>query len=182
MRRCTLTAFRRVALVASATLATLALLPACASTSHDAKAAHAPAHDRFDLALLEGAWTTQAWGGTLNADYVTRRDGFTIGYTQLIKDGVPTYYEFEVFGRDAEGDYLVPHPAGKPAARFTLASSDADSVTYESPDKDFPTRIVYERSIVMSVGDHLIITLSDPFNNSAETQVFTFVRRLTEDN
>lgn len=160
-------------------LASLALLTACASQSHDAKQAHAPAHDRFDLSWLEGAWTTQAWGGTLNADYVARNDNLVIGYTHLIKDEAPTpaYHEFEVFARDADGDYLIPHPAGKPAPRFNLASRDTNSVTYENPEKDFPTRIVYQRIKDSRLGDQLIITLSDPFKNSSEPIAFTFTAR-----
>lgn len=177
MRHRSITALHLVALAAIASLAPLALISGCASQTHDAKAAHAPAHDRFDLSWLEGAWTTQAWDGTLNADYVTRADGFTIGYTHLIKDGVPAYHEFEVFGRDADGYYLIPHPAGTPAPRFALASHGTQRAVYENREKDFPTRIVYERIGDSRMGDQLIITLSDPFNQTSEPLVFTFTRR-----
>lgn len=157
---------------ASLALAPLSILSACASrqTGDRAREIH---RAESDLSWLEGAWTTQAWGGTLNADYITRADGFTIGYTHLVKDGSPTpvYHEFEVFGRDAEGHYLVPHPGGKPSPRFALVSHDAQIAIYENPSKDFPTRIVYQR-----VAGTLVITLSDPVKNSSEPQVFVFTK------
>lgn len=177
MRYRSTTALHLVALAAIAPLAPLALVPGCASQSHDTKAAHAPAHDRFDLSWLEGAWTASAWDGTLNADYTTRADGFTIGYTHLIKDGVQAYHEFEIFAHDATGFYLIPHPAGKPAPRFALTSHTPGRAVYENREKDFPTRIVYERIGDSRIGDQLIITLSDPLNKTSEPLVFTFTRR-----
>ena len=156
-------------LLIACALATFAPLAGCASQRAHADA---PRHDQLDLSWLQGAWTTHAWDGTLNADYATRPDGLTIGYTYLTKDGVQAYHEFELFARDADADYLIPYPGGKPAPRFNLASRDTKSATYENPDKSFPTRIVYQR-----FADTLIITLSDPFKNSADPIVFTFTPR-----
>lgn len=155
-------------------LAPLTLVPACATRAPhaDARVDHRGHRDALDLSWLEGSWTTQAWGGTLNADYATRDDATTIGYSVLTKDATQAYHEFEVFAHDADGYYLVPHPGGKPAPRFKLISKDTSIATYENPDKDFPTRIVYQR-----FADTLIITLSDPFKNSSEPIVFTFTPR-----
>ena len=126
-------------------------------------------HEGANLNWMEGRWSAQAWGGELRADYVARDDGLVIGHSQLFKDDQAVYHEFEVFGRDADGMWVVPHPGGKPAERFELASRSAKRLVFENPDKDFPTRIVYERK-----GDKLVITLSDPHGDSGKEEVFEF--------
>jgi hypothetical protein len=128
-----------------------------------------PAGQLASMAWLAGDWEGRVWGGIFHAYYCTPQGGRIISYNTLRKDGAITYHEFEVF--EVEGDKVVmrPFPRGKPATPLTLVTYDAQArrAVFENPDKDFPTRITYHRKS----DDRLVITLSDPHNNSDQSEV-----------
>ena len=114
------------------------------------------------------------WGGRFEAHYSTPDGGRILSHSRLFADGRERYYEFEVFEPHGELVQLLPFPKGKPATGFMLKSHDpvARKASFENPDKDFPTRIVYERV----ADDNLVITLSDPFGDSEKIEIFDLRR------
>lgn len=111
-----------------------------------------------ELGFLSGAWT---------GELTMRRDGQTTGPAQRYEaiyssadggvllstnkaydaSGAVEFFELELF-REREGRVvLVPHPGGRAAASFALTGLDraARRAVFESPDNDWPQRIVYER-------------------------------------
>lgn len=121
-----------------------------------------------DLAWLGGDWAGDAWGGRFQASYATTGDGGVMSYSRLIRDGSLAYYEFEVFTPDGDDMTLQPFPGGKRADGFRLTSSEPWRAVFENPEKDYPTRIVYQRS----APDRLVITLDDPHGGSEKREVF----------
>lgn len=123
---------------------------------------------------LAGVWSGAMWDGEFVAHYSAPVGSKVLSYSQLLKDGEETFYEFEVFeARDGEV-HLQPFPGGERAGSFTLVQHDdaARKLVFENPDKDFPTRIVYERPSE----DRLVITLSDPHGDSEKVEVFDLKR------
>lgn len=134
-----------------------------------------PAASLAGMDWLAGDWEGPLWGGTFHAYYSTPQGGRVMSYNTLTKDGKVTYHEFEVF--EPAGDAVVfrPFPAGKPATTLTLTDCDREArkAVFENPEKDFPTRIVYQRV----ADDRLVITLSDPHNAPDKTQTFDLKRQ-----
>ena len=83
-------------------------------------------------------------------------------------------YEFELFEVHGETVHLQPFPGGKKVDGFQLQSHDskARKATFENPDKDYPTRIVYHRPS----DDELVITLTDPHGGSDKVEQFELSR------
>ena len=120
---------------------------------------------------LAGDWSGPMWGGDFHAFYSTPEGGLILSHSRLLKEGRETFYEFEVFGpMDDETVWLQPFPGGKKAVGFRLKDLDheARKATFEQPEKDYPTRIVYHRT----AEDALVITLSDPHGDSDKTETF----------
>jgi hypothetical protein len=123
---------------------------------------------------IAGTWEGPMWGGTFRAYYTTPEGGKVISYNELIKDGQPSFYEFELFQVENGKVVFNPFPRGKKLAPVPLTECDPGEmrVVFEKPDKDFPTRIEYHRQ----APDRLVITLTDPHNKSDKTQVFDLSR------
>lgn len=124
---------------------------------------------------LAGYWLGEMWGGMFHAHYSTPEGGLILSHSRLITDGEETFYEFEVFGpADDEVVWLQPFPGGRKAVGFRLKELDVEArmATFENPDKDFPTRIVYHRQ----ADDRLVITLSDPHGESEQVETFDLRR------
>ena len=66
--------------------------------------------------------------------------------------------------------WLQPFPGGKKAGGFRLKELDREArkATFENPEKDYPTRIVYHRKSE----SELVITLSDPHGESEKVERF----------
>jgi hypothetical protein len=111
------------------------------------------------------------WGGDFHAHYSTPEGGLILSHSRLLKEGRESFYEFEVFGTmDDEVVWLQPFPGGNKAVGFRLKELDREArkATFEQPEKDYPTRIVYHRT----AENELVITLSDPHGDSDKVEVF----------
>ena len=92
------------------------------------------------------------------------------------KDGKVSFYEFEVFEVNKKGRVVFrPFPKGRAATPLMLvqANESQRKVVFENKKKDFPTRITYHRV----ADDRLVITLSDPFGDSKQEEVFDLRRK-----
>jgi hypothetical protein len=124
---------------------------------------------------LAGYWSGEMWGGVFHAHYSTPEGGLILSHSRLMKGSEETFYEFEVFGpADDEVVWLQPFPGGKKAVGFRLKELDVEArrATFENPDKDYPTRIVYHRQ----AEDELVITLSDPHGGGEKVERFELRR------
>lgn len=128
-----------------------------------------------EMHWLAGTWEGKMWGGTFVAYYCTPDGGKVMSYNKLIKKGAVAFHEFEVFEVENGKVVFHPFPGGKKATSLTLTECDlkAKRVVFENPQKDFPTRIVYHRV----ADDNLVITLSDPHNDSKRVQKFDLKRK-----
>ena len=126
------------------------------------------------IGFLAGTWSGSMWDGEFVSYYSTAEGGKVLSYSELRREGKVAFHEFEKF--DVLGGKVVfsPFPRGEPATQLTLTEIDSGNsrVVFENPKKDFPTRIVYHRV----AKDNLVITLSDPYNNSEKVQKFDLKR------
>lgn len=125
-----------------------------------------------DLSWLAGDWSADAWGGRLDARYLTARGGHAIGYSRLMRDATQAYFEFEVFEPAGGGVRLTPYPRGQRATSLfsTLIDPNAEKAVFENMEKDYPTRIVYQRT----PAGELVVTLDDPHGLTGKREVFEF--------
>lgn len=123
---------------------------------------------------LAGSWSGEMWGGVFNAHYSTPAGGKILSHSRLMNGEKEAFYEFELFELRDDVVYLQPFPGGEKAGGFDLQSLDvkARKAVFENPDKDFPTRIVYQRAS----DDVLEITLSDPHGGSEKVETFVLKR------
>lgn len=131
--------------------------------------------DLASMTWLAGYWRGEMWGGEFHAHYSTPEGGLILSHSRLLKDGQESFYEFEVFGpANDEIVWLQPFPGGRKAVGFPLETLDKEArkATFEQPEKDYPTRIVYHRVS----DDELVITLSDPHGDSDKVEVFKLHR------
>lgn len=127
-----------------------------------------------EMDWLAGTWSGDMWGGRFVAYYSTSAGGRILSHSRLYTDGEVGFFEFEVFEPKGADVFFQPYPGGQPATGLTLVSHDKEArrAVFENKDKDFPTRITYERV----ADDQLVITLSDPFGASPEVQTFKLSR------
>lgn len=123
---------------------------------------------------LAGTWSGEAWGGRFEAHYSTPAGGRILGHSRLYRDEKEVFYEFEVFEVRGDGVVMSPFPGGNRATGLGLAAHDpkARRAVFENREKDYPTRIVYERV----TDDELVITLSDPHGGSEKVETFELER------
>jgi len=133
-----------------------------------------PAEQLASMGWLAGEWSGEMWGGRYVAYYSTPEGGKILSHSRLLKGAEVAFHEFEVFEAREGGVHLAPYPGGRPADGFALAELDPEArrAVFENPDKDFPTRIVYERP----AEGELRVTLSDPHGGSDKREVFELSR------
>lgn len=127
-----------------------------------------------EMSWLAGTWSGDMWGGRFEAHYSTPAGGRILSHSRLIKDDEVSFFEFEVFELKEGIVHMQPYPGGKLVTGLTLKTHDAKArrAVFENRDKDYPTRIVYER-----VGEkQLVITLSDPHGASDKVERFELSR------
>ena len=163
----------------------LLLLPALASSpgprpqAADDTTPVSPEQELASMDWLAGSWSGEMWGGTFVAHYSTPAGGRILSHSKLMRGGTEAFYEFEVFEPRDGTVHLQPFPGGEKAGGFTLASHEpaARRAVFENPDKDYPTRIVYERTIDERTGaERLVITLSDPHGGGEKVERFDLGR------
>ncbi len=141
---------------AVATLAALLLIPGAAQSQehpHDvasvAMAAAEPANPTLeDLAFLRGCWEGSFEGrrgtGTIEEYYTSPSSNVILGTTRYIHEGRTVQFEFSLILADSTGILLRPYPGGKASPDdFRLTSMDGWRAVFESPEHDYPKRIIY---------------------------------------
>lgn len=93
------------------------------------------------ISWLAGCWetddaaTTEAWHGA--------GEELMFGYGVTKQDGKPVFFEqLRIEVRDG-GGALFAYPLGRGPTQFDLVSESEADVTFESPENDYPQRILY---------------------------------------
>jgi hypothetical protein len=127
------------------------------------------------LGWLEGRWRGPTSDGEeLEAIYSSAEGGVILSVTKAFAGDRVLFVEFERFAVEDGAVVLTPFPDGQRAASFRLVEHDAAArrATFESPENDFPRRIVYER-----VSDDALTILLTGAQAGRETQLRLDLRR-----
>lgn len=120
-----------------------------------------PAEQLATITWLEGKWTGLFGGNRFEATYSSPEGGAMLSMNKEFHDGHPCSIEFERFGYDDTGVFLLPYPGGKPKdLKFYLVGFDPNikRASFQNRANDWPTDIRYERVSE----DSLHISLSGP--------------------
>ncbi len=125
----------------------------------------APAEQLATMTWMEGKWTGLFGGNRFEATYSSPEGGAILSMNKEFLEGHPCYVEFERFGYDDTGAFLIPYPGGRPKdIKFRLIGYDpaVKRASFQNRENDWPTDIIYERVSE----DSLFITLSGPAKDS----------------
>ncbi len=130
-----------------------------------------PASQLDAMRWLAGTWEGPMGKGVFRAYYSTPDGGKILSYSEMRRGEIVAFHEFERFEVRDGVVHLQPFPGGRPVASFKLSNLAATKATFENPENDFPSRIVYER-----IGtDRLVITLTA--SGSDQKQVYDLVNK-----
>src|SRR5579871_6206775 len=97
------------------------------------------------LAFLEGTWKGTFEGERFETSYSSPAGGKVVSWSKGFTGERANFFELEVF-EEREGTLVVtPYPDGKRAHAFHLLTLDGERAVFESTDREFPRRLVYER-------------------------------------
>lgn len=96
-------------------------------------------------AWLAGHWKTSNGKTTTEEIWLAPADGLMVGAGRTAGGKKPF---FEFLRIEARGDALVfvAQPRGAAPTEFAAIKVEADSVTFENPQHDFPQRVIYRRA------------------------------------
>lgn len=145
-----LPAARRMALVAAVfTMGCATSGGALPTVELDAVHVPPPGRTMGGVEILAGCWRSPP--GTpvvLDERWSPPEDGVMLGTSRFLRDGRMASFEFSVLRATDEGVSLLPHPGGVASEHaFELTSADDDLLVFEAPEHDYPTRILYHRTI-----------------------------------
>lgn len=98
-----------------------------------------------DLGYMAGCWRgTFGGGGVIEEFYTEPSANLMLGTTRYLRDGRAVQFEFTRIVRDSTGIVMTPYPGGRPSPDdFRLTSLTAAAAVFESPEHDYPKRIIY---------------------------------------
>jgi Domain of unknown function (DUF6265) len=130
--------------LATALLAT-ACRPSAAPASSSATSTPAPA-SLDDLAFLIGGWETDTDAGRVTERWSRSDDGALVGRSETFAGDQRSFFEeLRIELRDGAAIYLARPMGRTPAVEFRRSDDGtiANTVSFDNPTHDFPTRIVY---------------------------------------
>lgn len=96
-----------------------------------------------DLAWLAGCWQDERGNRFREENWTKPKGGTMLGIGRQVRDGKTTEYEFMRIHEDKGEIYFTAKPSGQPEASFKLVSFADGKATFENPQHDFPTRVIY---------------------------------------
>lgn len=105
------------------------------------------APEAADLGWMAGSWVESRADGRVTEEiWMQPRGGMMLGMSRSGKGEKVGLYEFARIAPGPDGRLsFYAQPGGQPAATFPLVSQEGQSVTFENPAHDYPTRIRYWR-------------------------------------
>lgn len=122
-------------------LATLLMLPPYGSaTSQNPTLAGL----RFMSGCWEGTFERRGESGVIEEHYTTPSSNVMLGTTRYLLDGRTVQYEFTAIIADSTGIMFRPYPGGvRSPDDFRLTDLSEGRAVFESPEHDYPKRIIY---------------------------------------
>lgn len=96
-----------------------------------------------DLVWLAGCWQDERGTRFREENWTKPRGGTMLGIGRQVRDGKTTEFEFMRIHEDKGEIYFTAKPSGQPEASFKLVSFADGKATFENPQHDFPTRVIY---------------------------------------
>lgn len=97
------------------------------------------------LSWLAGCWKHEETGYRRDEQWMRPHGGTMIGMSRTVADGETVEWE-HIRIETREGKLaFVAYPAGQAETAFLQAELSDSSVVFESPEHDFPQRIIYQR-------------------------------------
>ncbi len=101
-----------------------------------------------DLAFMRGCWEgsfeSRRGAGTIEEFYTSPSANIIVGTTRYNRDGRTVQFEFSLILADSSGILLRPYPGGRASADdFRLTELKGGRAVFESPEHDYPKRIIY---------------------------------------
>src|SRR5262249_22118700 len=136
--------------------AALVLLLASPCTSRAQSAARPAKAAIATVAWLAGTWVSSTARETVEEHWTAPGGGAMLAVSRTIAGGKLTEFEFlRIVGRGG-GLVDIAQPNGRPPTEFAMTRIEAQSVTFENPQHDFPKMIRYEKrsdgTLVASIG------------------------------
>lgn len=124
------------------------------------------------LTFMSGKWISERNGTITEELWTSPKAGAMFGVSRTIRGDKTVFFEFlRVETRGGEL-YYVAQPGGKPPTQFKLVKFDGKIATFENPDHDFPSKIVYE-----NLGDDAIrASISGRQNGKDASESWEFKR------
>ncbi len=110
--------------------------------------AQSPSMDqfRFMTGCWEGSFRDRSGLGTIEEHYTSASSNVILGTTRYIQAGKTVQYEFTIIERHEDTIRLIPYPNGQRSEHaFVLTRFALDQAVFESPEHDYPKRIIYRR-------------------------------------
>jgi hypothetical protein len=95
------------------------------------------------LAWLEGRWTGEKDGVSMEEYWTDPGGGALLGLHRDIKGGRLLSWEFLRIGNTSEGTFYFASPRSKPPTPFKLVELTEKRAVFENKQHDFPQRILY---------------------------------------
>lgn len=97
------------------------------------------------LAFMSGKWRSERNGTITEELWTSPQAGAMFGISRTIRGEKTVFFEFLRVETRGGGLYYVAQPGGRPPTPFKLVSFDGKVATFENPENDFPSKIVYEK-------------------------------------
>ena len=119
----------------------------CAFAAISAAAAQepaAPAPTIADLGWIAGCWEGGGGDTDFQEQWMNPNGRTMIGMSRTVRNDTTLAFEFLRIHQEPDGIYYTSIPSGQEQASFKLVKFEAQKVTFENPDHDFPQKITYE--------------------------------------
>ena len=107
------------------------------------------------LEWIAGCWEMATERSTTTERWSDATGGVLLGSSKTIREGRVVAWELLRIEESAGGSWQYwAYPSGQAPTTFTAVAANADSVTFENPEHDFPQSITYRRrpdSLVASI-------------------------------
>lgn len=98
------------------------------------------------LHWLSGCWAPVDRESGSEEHWMLPAGGSMLGMSRTIRGSRTVAFEFMRISEDHDGRIVfIASPSGQPGATFRMAALTDNEVVFESPEHDFPQRVIYRR-------------------------------------